>query len=146
MESEKTIPAKKGGNDDMYEGGEADERVITEVFVDPDEEEHVDENRTRILYKEVVDWRKDYWFTGAFIKGKLRRNDYHVVLSQLFGIIVLAIGAWLICRKSGSYIGITIFVPFAHYSFAAFSQMKLLNTDSNMTAFEYFCFFFAYAI
>ena len=45
---------KKGGNDEIYEGGEAE---VTEILVDPDEDEVVDEKRTRVKYREVVDWR-----------------------------------------------------------------------------------------
>jgi hypothetical protein len=56
------------------------------------------------------------------------------------------IGAWLICASTKSYLGITIFVPFAHYSLAAYSHMKTLNTDSPMNAFEWSCFVFAYVV
>jgi len=64
----------------------------------------------------------------------------------MVGLIVLVIGAWLVCRATSSYVGITIFVPFAHYTLAAFSHMKTLNTDSPMSIYEYICFFLAYVI
>lgn len=59
---------------------------------------------------------------------------------------MLVIGAWLICSAAHSYIGITIFVPFFHYSLAAYSHMKTLNTDSPMNPFEWLCFILAYVI
>ena len=101
---------------------------------------------TRIKYKEVRDWRKEFNIIQAFYKGSLRRNDYQIIFSQIVGNIVLIIGAWLICEGTDSYIGITIFVPLFHYSLAAFSHMKTLNTDAKMNAFEYICFAAAYLV
>lgn len=130
--------------DGIYEGGEAEE--ITEIFVDPEDEEEVDTKKTRIKYKEVADWRLTTNFFAAFWKGGLRKNDYQIIFSALAAVIVLIIGAWLVCAASHSYVGITIFVPFAHYSLAAYSHMKTLNTDSPMNVFEWACFIFAYVI
>lgn len=73
----KEVPPPRQNNkkdDEIYEGGEAEE--ITEVFVDPDEEEEVDAKKTRIKYKEIVDWRLNSNFFAAFWKGGLRKNDY----------------------------------------------------------------------
>lgn len=58
----------------------------------------------------------------------------------------MVIGAWLVCHESKSYVGITIFVPIAHYSLAAYSHMRTLSTDSPMQWFEYVCFFLAYLV
>lgn len=59
---------------------------------------------------------------------------------------MLAVGAWLISWIDKSYLGITIFVPFIHYSLAYYSHAKMLNTDAPMSWFEYFCFMLAYLI
>ena len=72
----------KRKDDEIYEGGEA-EGEITEVFVDPDEEEEVDAKKTRIKYKEVPDWRLNSNFFAAFWKGGLRKNDYQIIFSQV---------------------------------------------------------------
>lgn len=140
----KEVP-KPSNNDEIYEGGEA-EGEITEVFVDPDEEEEVDAKKTRIKYREVPDWRLNSNFFAAFWKGGLRKNDYQIIFSWMMSVIVLAVGAWLVCSSEHSYIGITIFVPFIHYSLAAYSHMKTLNTDSPMNLFEWLCFILAYVI
>jgi hypothetical protein len=71
----------KQANDGIYEGGEEEEikapiKEITELLVDPDEEEEVDEKTTKIKYKNVVDWRNDTNFFAAFWTAKLRKNDY----------------------------------------------------------------------
>jgi hypothetical protein len=65
--------------------------------VDPDEEEVVDASKVKIRYKQVDDWRKTHNFFSAFWQGKLRKNDYQIILSWIASIIVLVIGAWLIC-------------------------------------------------
>lgn len=103
---------KKGGNDEIYEGGEAE---VTEILVDPDEDEVVDEKRTRVKYREVVDWRLQMNVFPAFWKGQLRKNDYQIFFSSILSALLLAVGAWLVCRAQNSYIGITLFIPFAHY-------------------------------
>jgi hypothetical protein len=71
----------KTANDGIYEGGEEEEIKApiverTELLVDPDEEEEVDEKTTKIKYKNVVDWRNDTNFFSAFWTAKLRKNDY----------------------------------------------------------------------
>ena len=71
----------KQANDGIYEGGEQEEnkgpaKEITELLVDPDEEEQVDEKTTKIKYKNVTDWRNDTNFFSAFWTAKLRKNDY----------------------------------------------------------------------
>lgn len=133
---------KKADADGIYEGGEA-----AEMLVDPDEEDEVDNpNKLPIRYKEVEDWRKSMNFFQAFWRGQLRKNDYHIIFSELLILAVLAIAAWLICATTKSYLGITIVVPFAHYQLAVFSQIKTLSTDVPMNAFEYVCFTLAYAV
>ena len=136
---------KAGGDDGIYEGGEP-ENEITELVVDPDEEEVTNPKKFRIRYKEVADWRKSMNFFTAFWKGQLRKNDYQIIYSSMVSLIVLVIGAWLISSASKSYLGITIIVPFAHYQLAAFSQMKTLSTDEPMNILEYICFATAYVI
>ena len=136
---------KAGGDDGIYEGGEP-ENEITELVVDPDEEEVTNPKKFRIRYKEVADWRKSMNFFTAFWKGQLRKNDYQIIYSSTVSLIVLVIGAWLISSASKSYLGITIIVPFAHYQLAAFSQMKTLSTDEPMNILEYICFATAYVI
>ncbi len=71
----------KTANDGIYEGGEEEEgkvapKEITELLVDPDEEEEVDESTTKIKYKNVVDWRSETNFFVALWTAKLRKNDY----------------------------------------------------------------------
>ena len=127
--------------DDIYEGGEREE-----VLVDPDDEEEVDSKRVRVIYSEVKDWREEFTVWQAFTKGHLRKNDYHVIYSALLSISVLIIGAWLICADNKSYLGITIAVPVLHYALAAFSHLRTLSTEEEMTPLEYFCFFLAYII
>lgn len=145
--------AKENKQDEIYEGGEAEAKTggeqvdITEVVIDPDEEEAMDERKFRIKYKEVTDWRQSKMNPfQAFFKGALRGNDYQIIFSQLIGIVILGVGAWLICAATHSWIGITIMVPLGHYTFAAFSHMKTLHTDVSMSPFEYFCFFAAYGL
>jgi hypothetical protein len=43
-------------------------------------------------------------------------------------------------------LGVNIAVPLVHYTMAAFSMAKILNTDAKMTIYHYFFFFLAYAI
>jgi hypothetical protein len=136
--------AGKSGGDEIYEGGEAEE--ITEVFVDPDEEEEVDTKKFRIKYKEVPDWRLTTNFFVAFWKGALRKNDYQIIFSWILSIVVLVVGAVLICHSAKSFVGITIFIPFAHYSLAAYSHMRTLSTDSPMKVTEWICFIIAYLV
>lgn len=45
-----------------------------------------------------------------------------------------------------STIGITIAVPFLHYGLAAFSYIRVLNTDSSMRVGEYIMFAGAYLV
>ncbi len=77
----------KQANDGIYEGGEEEVKIeekptidkkpeITEILVDPDEEEMVDVKTTRIKYLPVKDWRAETNFFAAFWTGKLRKNDY----------------------------------------------------------------------
>jgi len=47
---------------------------------------------------------------------------------------------------SESLIGITIAVPFVHYSLAVFSMANHLNTDEKMTFMNYLVFFLAYGV
>ena len=116
------------------------------MVVDPDEEEVVDESRVKIRYKQVEDWKLTNNFFTAFWQGKLRKNDYQIILSWIASVIVLVIGGWLICANTKSYVGVTIFIPFAHYSLAVYSHAKTLSTDSPMTIFEYVCFILAYFV
>ena len=59
---------------------------------------------------------------------------------------MLVVGGWLVCATTKDYVGITIFIPFLHYSLAAYSHMRTLSTDTPMFWFEYVCFFLAYII
>ena len=146
----------KQANDGIYEGGEpeangnptpVDKRPeITEILVDPDEEEVVDQKTTRIKYLPVKDWRNETNFFTAFWTGRLRKNDYQIFFSAFLCAVILAVGAWLVCATNKSYIGITIFVPLLHYSLAAYSHARLLSTDSPMNWFEYVCFLLAYLV
>lgn len=99
-DNKKKPPAKAAASDGIYEGGEEEAKgnEVTEIFVDPDEEEVVDAKKTRVKYLEIKDWRKSTNFFAAFWKGSLRKNDYQIIFSQILGFIVLIIGAWLICR------------------------------------------------
>ena len=121
MNDEKYNPpanTKSGANDGIYEGGEPepDHQEVTELLVDPDDDEEVDEKRFRVKYKQVDDWRVTSGnFFVAFWRGLLRKNDYQIIFSQLLSLVVLGIGAWLICKTTNSFIGITIIVPFVHY-------------------------------
>jgi hypothetical protein len=65
----------------IYEGGEPENLELTEIVVDPDDEEVVDTKKIRVKYKEVDDWRKQFNFFSAFWKGALRKNDYNIILS-----------------------------------------------------------------
>ncbi len=141
----------KTANDGIYEGGEEEEgkvapKEITELLVDPDEEEEVDESTTKIKYKNVVDWRSETNFFVAFWTAKLRKNDYQIIFSAILSLITLVIGAILVCVTTKDYVGITIFIPFLHYSLAAYSHMRTLSTDTPMFWFEYVCFFLAYLV
>lgn len=56
MNDEKYNPpanTKSGANDGIYEGGEPepDHQEVTELLVDPDDDEEVDEKRFRVKYK-----------------------------------------------------------------------------------------------
>ena len=85
------------------------------------------------------------WFE-AFIKGKLRHNDYQIVFSIIVAHSALAIMAILVSIISDSVAGVTIAVPLIHYAMAAFSLSKHLSTDAKMNAFHYFFFFLSYAV
>jgi hypothetical protein len=105
----------KTANDGIYEGGEPEGALLEppsttapyvpaapinnllEMEVDPDEEEVVDASKIKIRYKLVEDWRKTHNFFLAFWQGKLRKNDYQIILSYIASLIVLVIGALLIC-------------------------------------------------
>jgi len=96
--------------------------------------------------KRVYDWRTEYGWFAAFFKGKLRYNDYQIMLSLFIahiGIIALAVSVSLV---TDSVLGITIAVPLVHYTLAAFSLSKALSTDAKPNCVEYFFFGLAYAI
>lgn len=86
-----------------------------------------------------------HWLT-AFFRGRLRRNDYHIIISILVAHIAIAALAVLVSIATNSVTGVTIAVPFVHYSMAAFSLSKHLNTDAKISPMQYFFFFLAYAI
>lgn len=54
--------------------------------------------------------------------------------------------AVLVSVDTDSVLGITIAVPFIHYSMAAFALSKHLNTDAKISPLQYFFFFLAYVI
>lgn len=56
------------------------------------------------------------------------------------------VGGWLICAQTDSYIGVTIFIPFAHYTLAAYAFMKTLSTDEPMNIVEYCMFGLSYFV
>jgi hypothetical protein len=52
----------------------------------------------------------------------------------------------LICVAKKSWVGVTIGVPILHYSMAAFSFVRVLNTTDNMSKAETIIFFLAYGV
>ena len=114
--------------------------------IDPDDEDDIDEHQSKVKYIEILDWRNTNNAFTAFFSRKLRPNDYQIIISQVLGTGLLALGAWIICKEKSSYVGITVFVPFVHYGIASFSQIRTLSTDAPMNCFEYFTFFLAYAV
>lgn len=96
MARDKAGPTKKKKADEIYEGGEAEAMTVTDIIVDPDEEEVVD-SRTRVKYSNVADWRLENNFLTAFWKGQLRKNDYQIIFSSILSGTLLAVGAWLVC-------------------------------------------------
>jgi hypothetical protein len=131
--------AKDEDNDSDEEGGPLE--------IDPDEENEMEESLlAKIKYRVIPNWRDKHWALTAFILGRLRANDYHILLSQLLGTGLLALAAWIVCRGTSSYLGITIFVPFVHYGLALQAHLRMLQSDAPMSCGEHMTFLLAYLV
>jgi len=82
----------------------------------------------------------------AFWRGRLRGNDYQIIISMIIAHAAIILMAALVSYVEDSVVGVTIAVPLVHYTMAAFSLVKHLSTDAKISPTEYFFFFLAYAI
>ena len=138
------------------EGGESelksvDNLRLTEVIPREDEydqdDPHSDESKRELMkHKYVANWRDNHSLFGAFIKGKLRKNDYHIILSFFICIVILFIMGLSVSISYDDLIGVTICVPFLHYGLAIFSLFRMINTDSPLAIWELIMFIFAYVV
>lgn len=94
----------------------------------------------------VPNWRDKHTVFGAFLKGKLRINDFHVLISFGLCVLTLLIMGGVICVGYESLIGVTITVPFLHYGMAIFSLFRMINTDAPLAVWELVMFILAYII
>lgn len=95
----------------------------------------------------LYDWRKEgVSAISAYFRGKLRKNDYQIIISLAGGFLSLIILAVLICIARKDWVGITIAVPILHYTLACLSFVRVLNTTEAMSIGEMVTFFLSYGI
>lgn len=86
--------------------------------------------------KLVFDWKGKSNSCSAFFKGKLRYNDYQIIISFITAIFLLIVQAVALCGSLESSWGITVTVPFLHYYLAILSLTRHLNTDFRLAVWE----------
>jgi len=147
-EKEQNSAVKRGLGDfdkELEEENKDDDDQSSDEELDPEDENNPEKRMKRRL-REVYDWRSDHSPFSAFWLGKLRPNDYQIIVSLLVAHLAVGALALAVSVDTDSVLGVTIAVPLVHYSMAAFSIAKILNTDSPMSPAEYFFFFLAYGL
>ena len=109
-----------------------------------------DERKATVKYRMIKDWRKGkssyLMFLPALITGKLRPNDYKLLISVLLSLILIAVMAGLISWQQESWVGITWVVPILHIMFTGGSVVRTLAVDSKINFLEASIFTLGYII
>lgn len=71
------------------------------------------------------------WFM-AYIRGRLRPNDYQIINSLLIAHAAIILMAALTSYVDASDLGVQIGVPLVHYFTAGFVLQKTISTDTPM--------------
>jgi hypothetical protein len=104
------------------------------------------EDEVFIKKKKVKNWSKNSTAFTAFCQGKLRYNDYQIIISFILSIFFLAAMGLCLCVESESLWGVTVAVPFLHYGLAYIALTRHLSTDFPLAIWEIICFALSFIV